>query len=152
MTIDIYKGVARQKLTLMHYAVRTLEPGPAPEYRGTKNCRLWQQNLKGEWRILQTYFLRSLLKRLLISANIFISRVLTGRDTKLFSPLKVNRRFGETCCLNIQGRRIKPSKKPAWKQVISRALLILRAWKWRQYVPPKSRLTFNGLCGVKSRR
>jgi hypothetical protein len=35
----------------------------------------------------------------------------------------------------------KPSKKPAWKQVESRA---------RRRVPPKRRLTFNGLHGVIS--
>jgi hypothetical protein len=33
------------------------------------------------------------------------------------SPLSVNRRFGGTCRLNLQGRRNKFSKKPASKQV-----------------------------------
>jgi hypothetical protein len=37
--------------------------------------------------------------------------------------LKVNRRFGGTCHLQTQGRRIKPWKKPAW----SSACYLLRA-------------------------
>jgi hypothetical protein len=43
------------------------------------------------------------------------------------------------------GSKNKLSKKPAWKQVASRAF---RPWRWRRYVPPKRRLTFNGLHGV----
>jgi hypothetical protein len=40
------------------------------------------------------------------------------------SQLKVNRRFGGTCHLHLQGRRIyELSKKPAWKLVASRAAL-----------------------------
>jgi hypothetical protein len=36
------------------------------------------------------------------------------------SPLKVNRHFGGKYRLNLQGRKNKPSKKPAWNQVASR--------------------------------
>jgi hypothetical protein len=39
------------------------------------------------------------------------------------------------------------------KQVVSRAyliLLILWPWRWRRYIPPTCRLTFNGLHGVMS--
>jgi hypothetical protein len=32
------------------------------------------------------------------------------------------------------------------------ARLIFRPWRWRQYVPPKRRLTFNGLHGVMSQK
>jgi hypothetical protein len=59
------------------------------------------------------------------------------------SPLRVNRRFGRTHRLHLQGRKNKLSKKPAWEQVALGFLLSLffRAWKWRRYVPPKLRLT-----------
>jgi hypothetical protein len=74
------------------------------------------------------------------------------------------------------GSKNKPSKKPACKQVaaclqqwflatwrytpaddnlLSRwflGRLILRPWKWRRHVPPKHRLTFNGLYGVISQK
>jgi hypothetical protein len=50
------------------------------------------------------------------------------------NPLRVNRRFGRIYCLHLQGYF------PAW--------LILRPWRWRRYVPPKCRLTLNGLHGV----
>jgi hypothetical protein len=46
----------------------------------------------------------------------------------------------------------EPSKKPAWKQVESRARLIIQPWKWRRYIPPKRRLTLNGLHGVISQK
>jgi hypothetical protein len=58
------------------------------------------------------------------------------------SPLKVNQRFEETYCLHLQGRRIS-SLVSRWFH----ARLILRPWKWRLYVPPKRRLTSNGLHG-----
>jgi hypothetical protein len=53
------------------------------------------------------------------------------------SPLKVNRRLGGTY------RSVC--------HLLSRwflAELIRRPWRWRRYVPPKRRLTFNGLHGV----
>jgi hypothetical protein len=50
------------------------------------------------------------------------------------TSLKVNRRFGGTYPLHLQGSKNKPSKKPAWKQVASRAWrpvwIILRPWRW----------------------
>jgi hypothetical protein len=52
------------------------------------------------------------------------------------TPLKVNRRFGGTYCLHLQGRRISRARnqcKSRWKA------------RWRWHVPPKRRLTFNGL-------
>jgi hypothetical protein len=53
------------------------------------------------------------------------------------SPLSVNRCFGGTYRLHLQGRRNKFSKKPASKQVAS-----------KRYVPPKRQLTLNRLHGV----
>jgi hypothetical protein len=53
-------------------------------------------------------------------------------------PLKVNRRFGGPCC-----------------HLLSRwflAQLVLQPLRWRQYDPPKCRLTFNGLHGVISQK
>jgi hypothetical protein len=53
--------------------------------------------------------------------------------------------------------RKKFSKKPASKQVVSLPPacllnLFLRPWRWRWHVPPKRRLTLNGLRGVISQR
>jgi hypothetical protein len=46
----------------------------------------------------------------------------------------------------------KLNKKPAWKQVASRAKLIFRPWRCRRHVPPKHQLTFNRLHGVISQK
>jgi hypothetical protein len=48
----------------------------------------------------------------------------------------------------------KPNKKPAWKQAASfyADFLLGFFWRWRRYVPPKCRLTFNGLHGVISQK
>jgi hypothetical protein len=84
--------------------------------------------------------------------------------------LKVDRRFGGTCCLHLRCRKIKPIKKPVWKQTTNRAILspaspacllishwflarlIPRHWRRRQHVTPKCRFTFsfNGLHGAIS--
>jgi hypothetical protein len=58
------------------------------------------------------------------------------------SPLKVNRRFGETC-------RLHPALLGYMRQ--ARFLICyFRPWISRRHVPPKCRLTFNGLHGVIS--
>jgi hypothetical protein len=62
-------------------------------------------------------------------------------------PLKVNRRFGGTYCLHIQGRR----RNCRTNQRESR-LLILRPSRWERYFPPKRPLTFNRLHGVISQK
>jgi hypothetical protein len=65
------------------------------------------------------------------------------------SRLKVNRRFGETCRLHIQSRRIsQEGDQRDWFL----DWLILRSWIWRRHVPPKRRLTFNGLHGDISQK
>jgi hypothetical protein len=61
-------------------------------------------------------------------------------------PLSVNRCFGGTYRLHLQGRKNKFSKKPAWMQVAS------LPWWWRWYVPSKRRLALNGLHGVISQK
>jgi hypothetical protein len=55
-------------------------------------------------------------------------------DITSCSPLKVNQHFGGKCRLHIQ---VLKRKFLAW--------LILRPWIWRWHLPPKRRLTFNGL-------
>jgi hypothetical protein len=47
--------------------------------------------------------------------NKFIKSI-TFSDITPCSPLKVNRRFGGTYCLHLQGRRINRAKKPAWSR------------------------------------
>jgi hypothetical protein len=71
----------------------------------------------------------------------------------LYNPLKVNRRFGGTYRLHLQGRKISRGKNQPISacHLLSRwclARLILRPLRWRQYVLPKRRLIFNGLYGV----
>jgi hypothetical protein len=58
------------------------------------------------------------------------------------SPLKVNRHFGGICHLNLQSRRW------AKQETIVKAGENLPPWRWRRHIPPKRRLTFNGLHGV----
>jgi hypothetical protein len=45
---------------------------------------------------------------------------------------------------------ITPCLSTASRWLLAR--LILRPWRWRRYVPPKRRLTFNGLHGVISQK
>jgi hypothetical protein len=86
----------------------------------------------------------------------------TGRrwsllDTTPRGPLKVNRRFGGTCVLSLQGRRLNQARNQSeadskWIP-FSRGFLawpFLRPWRWRWHVPPKRLLTFNGLHDVTS--
>jgi hypothetical protein len=58
------------------------------------------------------------------------------------SPLKVNWRFGGTRRLHQQDRII--SQQETWGTAGSFHLLS-RRWRWKRYVPPKPRLTFNWL-------
>jgi hypothetical protein len=71
-------------------------------------------------------------------------------DITHHSPLNVNRSFGETYRLHIQGRRISRARN----QNESRALLAtcFHAGFLRRYVPPQRRLTFKGLYGVISQK
>jgi hypothetical protein len=71
-------------------------------------------------------------------------------DTKRFIPLKVSRYFGEIYYLHLQGHKISWAKnncESKWQ-----ALLILRPWRWRPYVPQKCQLSFNRLHGVISQK
>jgi hypothetical protein len=70
-------------------------------------------------------------------------------------PLKVNRRFGGTCRLQLEGRKISQ----AWKQVTSRAaftlvscILYSSTLKMKATYLPKRRLTFNGLYSAISQK
>jgi hypothetical protein len=65
------------------------------------------------------------------------------------SPLKVNRRFGGTCRLHFQGRRISRARNQCESRWQAELLLPFR---WKLYVPLKRRLTFNGLHGVISQK
>jgi hypothetical protein len=65
------------------------------------------------------------------------------------SLLSVNRRFGATYRLHLQGRpwRCLP---PAFTLIL--AQLLFRSWRCRRYFLPKHRLTLNGLHGVISQK
>jgi hypothetical protein len=74
-----------------------------------------------------------------------------------YNPLRVNLHFGETYHLHLQGRRIsraKNQRESRWQAELCwfPARLILRPWRWRRYVLPKRRLTFNGLYCVISQK
>jgi hypothetical protein len=59
------------------------------------------------------------------------------------SPLKVNRRFGGTCRLHLQSRRIsrtRNQRESRWQA------------RWKRHVPPKRRLTFKQIHGVISQK
>jgi hypothetical protein len=62
------------------------------------------------------------------------------------SQLKVNRGFGETCHLNLQGRRMSRARN----ELLSRH--ILRPWIWRQNITLECLFTFNGPHGVISQK
>jgi hypothetical protein len=64
------------------------------------------------------------------------------------NPLKVNRRFGGICCLHLLSRASACHLLSRWFL----AWLIPQPWRWRRHVPPKRRLTFNGLHGVISKK
>jgi hypothetical protein len=72
------------------------------------------------------------------------------------SALKVKRRFGGTCRLHLQGRRISQARSRPCSfacHLLLRwflARLILRPRRWRRRVPQKRRLIFNRLLGVTS--
>jgi hypothetical protein len=62
------------------------------------------------------------------------------------SPLKVNRRFGGTYHLNIHSSVCHLLSRWFFPR------LVLWSWRWRRHVPPKRRLTVNGLQGVISHK
>jgi hypothetical protein len=92
-----------------------------------------------------------------ISDLYFILSIILWERT-LCSPFKVKRRFGGKYRLHHQGRKIslaRNQRESSSSHLLSRwflARLILRPWRWRRYVPPKLRLTLNGLYGVISQK
>jgi hypothetical protein len=58
-------------------------------------------------------------------------------DITSCSPFKANRRFGGKCRLCFLS---------VWCWLL--AWPIFKPWRWRRHVPPKRRLTFNGLHGI----
>jgi hypothetical protein len=65
-----------------------------------------------------------------------ILKIATFWDITPCSPLKVNRRFEGTYRLQLQGRKISRAKHKLETGG--------RIWRWKRYIPPKHRLTFNG--------
>jgi hypothetical protein len=73
--------------------------------------------------------------------------------------LKVNRRFGGTCLLHLQFRRIRQARNHRESCSASHLLqrwffdwLILWPWRWRWHDPAKRLLNFNGLHVVTSQK
>jgi hypothetical protein len=58
--------------------------------------------------------------------------------------------FGGAFCFNLQCRRISQEKKQNEPNI--KQCFVLLPWRMRQLVPPKRRLTFNGLHGVISHK
>jgi hypothetical protein len=84
-----------------------------------------------------------------------LRRVTDFLEIRPCSPLKVNWRFWGTYRLHLQGLRInrrRYQRESRWRGFAFTlwylACLISRPWRWSRYVPPKRRLTFNGLHGV----
>jgi hypothetical protein len=77
-------------------------------------------------------------------------------DITQCSPLKVNRCYGGTYSLHLQGRisRAWNQSNSSWQENTRwfLARLIPQTWRWRRYVPPKRRLTSNGLHDVISQK
>jgi hypothetical protein len=70
-----------------------------------------------------------------------IMKLLSFWDITPCSPLSVNRNFGETYRLYLQGQA-------TCFHAVFLLNLFFRPWRWRRYVPPKRRLTLNRLHGV----
>jgi hypothetical protein len=70
------------------------------------------------------------------------------RDKTSCSLLKVNRRFGGTFRLYLQGRKISQARSLLLASRCFLAWLILRPWRWSGRFPPKHWLTFHGLHGI----
>jgi hypothetical protein len=73
------------------------------------------------------------------------------------SPLSVNLRFGGTYRFHFQGKKIiwTRNQRESMLQACHAGFLLslfFRPWRWRRYIPPKRRLTLNGLHGAISQR
>jgi hypothetical protein len=67
-------------------------------------------------------------------------------DITPYSPLKINRHFGTKCRLHRQCRimnQARNQRESRWQTEFW--FFIIIPWRWRRQVPPKLRLTFNGL-------
>jgi hypothetical protein len=67
------------------------------------------------------------------------------------SQVKVTRWFGGICCLHLQDWIISQHEAELSLPLAScwfLTSLILQPWRWRQYIPPKCYLFFNGLHNV----
>jgi hypothetical protein len=73
-------------------------------------------------------------------------------DIMPYSPLKVNRTLLRNISPPSSGTKNKLCLACHLLSFWFLDLLILRTWRWRQYVAPKHRLTFNGLYGVLSQK
>jgi hypothetical protein len=75
----------------------------------------------------------------------WVKKITIFWDITSCRPFKFNRRFGGTCRLHFEGRRI--SKQVIFGNQVERKAKLATS-KWMRHVPPKRRLTYNGLHGV----
>jgi hypothetical protein len=106
-------------------------------YRLQHWIMIWKRGWIQVVRILISR-MRSSNSQISVSRNCMRSYIFW--NITLSSPLRVNRRFGGTCCLLL----------PASCWFL--ALLSLRHWRWKQFFLPKRRLNFNGLYDFIFRR
>jgi hypothetical protein len=75
-------------------------------------------------------------------------------DITSCNPLKVKQHLEVTCRHHLLDRRTRQAsnqRESRWQAEVL-TWLILRHWRWRWYVTPKSQLPFNGLHGVISQK
>jgi hypothetical protein len=68
-------------------------------------------------------------------------------DTTLYSPLKVIRRFGGTCSVHLQSRKMSKARNQH-EAVSKESLAYLSTRRWRRHILPKCWLAFKRLHGI----
>jgi hypothetical protein len=103
-------------------------------------CRLCKINLRKKIIVLPCSKNEFLWNRILhVRFEVFTA--VTMKNTVFWgvAPCRcsgLNRRFGGTYCLHLQGRKIRERRTSHLLTLVPRSRIFLR-WRWRRYVPPK---------------
>jgi hypothetical protein len=108
-----------------------------------------QTSLKTWWNGRK--ILRKIIWKMYVGPEVLTAVVMNLCDVTPCSPLQVTGLFGGNISPPSSRSRNKVSKKPAWKQVASRARLYFNP-EWRRYVPPKFRVAFNDIRYILSQK